>query len=459
MNPVLLGRYAPRQPAVQQQRGIAALGTSLALLVVTILITLAAAQVSSNDQRGAANEVRAQESGAVGDSGLGRGLSYLRQNVGQIRSTAAGGWMNAGNVKWAPCSSSSTTAPCGNGTSNVFDNSWTAYSNVPNLKTSTETPGTFFTHFVARATTPGAATPSGGVFNVVSEGRSSDGLGKSLIRQSAVFQPVLAHRPDAPLIAAGTIGLSGTISIVANPNGGGTGVPLSAWSSTNITETGSMQTCHVWEYLSTGTPTGTQTDSDGDMVTLCPACSCPNSVDQTLSRKDVEGIDVLDVDGNVGANPDSPYFPPDLFEYTFGVSEASWRTVESQAQVITDCSTLNASSAGLIWVNGDCSIPSNSIVGSLEAPVILVVANGSFQMNANGQFFGVLFAFAHDGGAIDVKLNGGPTLYGSMISNRNIDTGNGNYTARYDKGVLDNLGNALGPASRIAPIAGSWRNY
>lgn len=444
----------------RHSRGVAALTTSLALVVIATLITLGAAKVASNDQRSSANEVRAQEAAALGDSGLGRGLVYLRQNLRQIRSTAAGGWMNSGAVKWAVCSSSTTTPPCGDGSANVFDNTWTAYANVPNTQISSETyQGSYATHFVARAATAGAATPSSGVFNVVSEGQSADGQGKALIRQSLVFAPVLAHRPDAPLIAAGSIGLSGTISIVANPNGGGTGVPLSAWSKLDITETGSMQTCQISEYLSTNSTTTTQTDSVGNTLTLCPACECPNAADQQLTYRNVEGIDVLDVDGNNGANPDSPYFPPDLFEYTFGVSESSWQTVESQAQIITDCSTLNAASSGLIWVNGDCSIPSNSIVGSFDSPVILVIANGNFQMNANGQFMGVLFAFAHDGGTVDVKLNGGPTMYGSMISNRNIDTGNGSYTARYDKAVLDNLANGLGPASRIAPIPGSWRNY
>ncbi|MES2885828.1 MAG: hypothetical protein V4709_13555 [Pseudomonadota bacterium] len=435
------------------------MATSLALVVVATLITLGAARVSSNDLRSSGNEVRGLEAATIADDGVGRGMIYLRQNVKQIRSTAAGGWMNASAQRWSVCTAQTTTVPCGDGTSNLFDNTWTAYSTVPNLTTTGETlQGSFVTHYVARAATAGAATPTSGVFNVITEGQSGDGLGKSLTRQSLTFQPFLAHSPDAPLIAAGTIGLSGTISVVANPNGGGTGVPLSAWSGTNISQAGSMQSCHVGEYLTTGTVSSTQTDAAGNTLSLCPACECPNSADRQITSSGTEGIDVLDVDGGVGANPDSPYFPPDLFEYTFGVKTADYLRVKNKAQIVTDCATLSSASSGLLWVEGDCAIPSGNVVGSFAEPVLLVVSNGTFRMNANGQFMGVIFAFAHDGGTVDVRLNGGPTLYGSMISNQTIG-GNGNYTARYDKAVLDNLANALGPASDISQIAGSWRNY
>lgn len=452
----------------RHSRGVAALATSLSLVVISTLITLAAARVSSNDQRSSANEVRASEASVLSDGGIGRGAIYLRQNVRQIRSVAAGGWLEPNAVKWSACSGSTVTPPCGNGTSNVFDNTWTAYPILPNLKVGSETlQGDFTSHFVARAAVAGAATPANGTFNVISQGQSGDTLGRSLTRQSFVFQPFLAHRPDAPLIASGTIGLNGTISVVANPNGGGPGVPLSAWSGTNITEGGSVQTCHISEYLATDTPTGSTTDSDGNILVRCPDCECPNAADRQITNKNVEGIDVLDVDGGVGANPDSPYFPPDLFEYTFGVAETSYQTIKDQAQLITDCGDLDANSAGLYWIVGDCTMAKTTDVGSFENPIILVMENGKFSYNAKGEFFGVVFAFAHNyptsptgtGGSIDVKLNGGPTLYGSFLSNRKIDLGNGNYTARYDKAVLDNLASGLGAASRIVPIAGSWRNY
>lgn len=436
------------------------LGTAVALVVIAVIITLAAATIAAGEQKSSANLVRTQQASAAADSGMERGLIYLRQNLRQVKSTAAGGWMNTSAVKWSACTGSTVTVPCGDGSQNLYDNRWTAYSTVPNLKATAETlPDGFVSHFLAQSASPGANTPVAGIFQAVSAGTTEDGKGKALIRQNVLFQPFLAHRPDAPLIASGTIGLSGTITIVTNPNGGGMGVPLSVWSKENITETGSMQTCHIYEYLSTNSTTTTQTNDSGDTLTLCPACICPNTADQTLSRTNVEGIDVLDVDSNVGANPDSPYFPPDLFEYTFGVPEAQWQSIKDQAQLVTDCSTLSAASSGLIWVEGNCSIPSNSIVGTFAAPVILVVSNGNFTMNANGQFLGVLFAFAHDGGAVDVKLTGGPTLYGSMISNRNIDTGNGTFTARYDKAVLDNLANGFSAASRMALVPGSWRDY
>lgn len=442
------------------ERGAAVLATAAGMMVLATIVTVGAVVVASGEQKSAGNSLRGQQADSSADNGVQRGLIYLNNNLSQVRATATNGWMNASSTKWVGCTSSTLPPPCGDGYNNLFDNRWTAYSSVSNLLVSDETlPNSFTTHFLAEAATAGGNAPKSGIYHVVSEGLSGDGRGRTVSRQSLMFQPVLAHRPDAPLIAAGTIGLSGTISVVANSNGGGKGVPLSAWAGDNVSQSGSMQTCHVWEYLSTDSPDGTQTDPDGNEVVMCPDCECPNDTEYNITVKGGEGIDILDVDGNVGANPDSPYFPDDVFQYTFGVPEADWQSIRSQAQLITDCSTLSSSSSGLYWVDGNCSIPSGTVVGSLAAPVILVIANGNFQMNANGQFFGVLFAFAHDSGTIDVKLNGGPTLYGSMISNRNIDTGTGNYTARYDKAVLDNLVSGANAATRMALVPGSWQDY
>jgi Tfp pilus assembly protein PilX len=455
--------YARRHRSRQSQRGVAALAVALTVLIIATLITVGAVQISVGDQKSMANEVRAREAGSIAEAGLERGVMYLRQSNKLIRSRAANGWMNAGGVKWSPCSTATITIPCGNGTSNIYDASWTAYANVQNLTTTGETfsAGSFITHYVAKAATSGAAAPGKGAYYVIGQGQSQDGTGQALIRKAVIFYPFLAHRPDAPLVAAGTIGLSGTITVVANPNGGGTGVPLSSWSGNDTTESGSMQTCQVAEYLGTDSTYTTQTDSSGNTVTLCPACTCPNTAADQLTNKNVEGIDILDVDGGLGANPDSTNFPPDVFQYTFGVPEAQWLTVHDQAQIITDCGTLNASSAGLYWIDGNCAIPSNTTVGSLDAPLILVMKNGTFKMNANSAFFGVLFAFAQGaGGTVGVSLTGGPTLYGSMISNRDINIGNGTFTARYDKTVLDNLANGgPGAASGMAVIPGSWRDY
>lgn len=487
---------APRLRNVRRQRGVAALTIALLIVVSATVVTFGVAQVGVGEQKGMANEARTSEAAAAADLAIDRAIIYLRQNRSLIRSTAAGGWMNAGATLWVSCDTLDANGDyplaCMDNGTRVFDGRWTAYKSpaadqaLPNQVLNPAQPAdrekfgpvernkdlddVFRSYIVARAAVPGQAMPGSTVFYVIAQGSSIDDQGSIVVRKAVSLKPLVAHTPDAPIIAAGTIGISGTLSIVANPNGGGPGVPLSAWSGDNTAMAGSMQSCHISEYLSTDTPTSTDTDGSGYQLKRCPSCECPNSSDLQISNDGFEGLDILDDESpessvntnpQVGVNPDGTNFPTDLFEYVFGVPRNDYETIKDQATLVTNCASLAGAPGGLYWSEVDCEIPSNSLVGTLENPITLVVENSDFRMNANSEFLGLIFAFAHDGsggegGAVDVKINGGPTLYGALISNQDVDLGNGNYTARYDKGVLDNLGNS---ASAIAEVPGSWKDY
>lgn len=465
----------------REQSGVAALGVALTIVVVATVVTVGLAQVGANDQKGMANEFRAKQAASIAELGMERGILYLRRNRAQVTSTAAGGWMNSGAVKWTSCAGTETALPCGDGKINRFGNRFTVYSSVDATATTTDgnvlgvsgetLGGNFTVHFVAPRANTTDATPGDGVFYVISDGRSADGSGEAIIRKGIVFYPATAHRPDAPLIAAGFMNIGGTLSVVANPNGGGDGVPLSAWAKGDVDIAGAtMQTCHIDAYLSTDSTYSYQTDPiSGKTITLCPACECPNDTDLQISRDDHEDIDILDDENDIGVqdtattpdnvNPDSTYFPDDLFAYVFGIPAEEYMTVKNDAAIITNCNQLGPNSAGVIWITGECDIPSNTIAGSFANPVLLVIEDGDFKMNANSTFMGIIFIFQRTVAA-DVQINGGPTLIGSLISNEDIDLGTGNYTARYDTDVLNNL--ARGGAhsgALVAEVPGTWTNY
>jgi len=454
------------------QKGAAALGVALIVLVVSTAVTVGVVGVSVGEQKAMANQLRFSEARALAEAAVERGIIYLRQNKSVAASTGAGGWMEAGAVKWVSCTTATTSVPCGDGTQNLYGPEWTAYANVPIPNNSVGTSnlaGTISAHFVARAAVSGQPMPGRGIIYVVGLGISADQSGRALVRNAVVFHPFVARRPDAPLIAAGTIGLTGTISVVTNPNGGGTGVPLSAWAGSDVTGGGTMQTCHTGEFLETDATYTTQTDSDGNTVTLCPACECPNDSEQAITYDHsgyVEGIDVLDKEApnpHDGPNPDTTNFPADVFQYVFGVPSSEFQTIKDKATLLSGCDSLNASSKGLYWVTGTCFI--QTTVGTVDDPVILVVENTTFKMNANAAFFGLVFNFAHDGsggpgGGVTVDMVGGPTLYGAMISNQDIDFGSGSYTARYETTVLDNVaGGGLNSNSDVAEVSGSWQDF
>lgn len=411
----------------------------IALITMALLAILAiyGVGISVMDQRSSANEFRAKEALLAAESGIEQAIGHLDLNRKQI-----GGWT------WTPCASTDTAPPCSVIPS--ADRANWKFRTVPIAQTVQPANGDFKVHLL----TPQSGDNKHLLFNLVSVGDSDDGTAQRVARQATYFFPLIVKIADSPMISAGDIGFSGNFSVVTNPNGGGTGVPLTAWSKSDITITGSPSTCQLDEFLSTDSTYVTQTDGNGNTITMCASCTCPSS--GALSKNGVEGIDILDIDGNTGANKDTTNFPNDMFEYIFGVKTADYAEVKKEATVISDCSGLNTSSSGLYWVTGDCK-PAGD-VGSFANPVTVIV-EGDSKINSNNYFFGMLFAFSTDPTAtLNLDLNGTPTFYGAIMTNAKISLSNGNYKMRFDVNVLKNM--SLNPAARgLAKIPGSWADY
>lgn len=420
-----------------KQRG-ATLVVTLVLVALLSILAIYGVGISVMDQRSSANEYRAEEAGLAADAGIDQAIAYLKAN-----RTAVSGW------SWDNCTASDTTVPCGTVPSADRAN-WKKIT-VP----AGEIMQPYTSGVVLYLLTPNSGAQEEFLFNIVAEGKSADGASTNVSKQGAYFYPVVIGEVDAPMMAAGGIGFNGNFNVVVNPNGAGTGVPLSAWSGSNITiGNGSPATCQLSEFLSTSGTYTTQTDNNGNTLTLCASCTCPAGT--ALSSNSNEGVDILDVDGNVGANADTTTFPSDMFEYLFGVPTADYIQVKQTATVIANCSGLDTASAGLYWVTGNCTIPGN--VGSFANPVLLIV-QGDISMNANNYVMGVMFAFSTDPTAtLSVTLNGGPTLYGGIMTNANISLPVGTFKMRYDADVITNLKNNLSGRG-LAKVPGSWADF
>ena len=73
--------------------------------------------------------------------------------------------------------------------------------------------------------------------------------GEATVRQQVVVIPTIAGTPDSPLTLAGGMAVGGNFMVVANPNGGGPGVPLSIWTDSPVDLTnGSGTTCGQQEW-------------------------------------------------------------------------------------------------------------------------------------------------------------------------------------------------------------------
>lgn len=262
-----------------------------------------------------------------------------------------------------------------------------------------------------------------------SAGTSPDGLSTVTVQEQALLYSVIANPPDVPLIVAGGLDVGGNFEVVANPNGGGEGVPLSIWTDLDVDMTnGSGTTCGLQEF------------NDGN---------CSSS---PYSEKGFQDLDILDND---------PDFPDDLLEYIFNVPDDEWASLRADAdQTLSSCTTLGAGTMGLIWVDGDCSLNAGKVVGSATDPVILIVTDGDLTMNGGAEINGMVFSFRKPATINDFEINmiGGARVNGVVASNHPVGHANGTYNSVYDANVLDQL-QQHDAFQRVARVPGSWQDF
>ncbi|SFR44357.1 hypothetical protein SAMN04488070_1073 [Pseudidiomarina maritima] len=264
------------------------------------------------------------------------------------------------------------------------------------------------------------------IVDVVLTATSADTRATRTLRQQVAVLPMLRSAPDTPVAIKGSMNVSGNFKVVANPNGGGDGVPLSIWTEGDVDINGSGSTC------------GQQEFTEGN-------CSS-----QPFSERGDHGVDILDND---------PNFPDDLLEYLFGVPEAQWQELRDSAnQIVNGCDSIGPASTGLIWVVGDCAPSVN--IGSLENPVALVIQDGSLAINGNTEVNGLVFSFRTPGNLAthELKLNGGATINGAVMANFDPTLSNGTLVVRYHEEVLTNL-ISNDAFKRVLRVGGSWRDF
>ena len=262
-----------------------------------------------------------------------------------------------------------------------------------------------------------------------SVGQSPDRLSTVTVTEQALVYPLVANLPDAPLVVAGGIAAGGNFEVVANPDGGGAGVPLSIWSDLNVDLlNGSGTTCNQESF------------AEGN-------CSS-----DAYSQAGLQGPDILDSDVN---------FPDDLLEYIFNVPASQWTLLRNEADdVLSTCTSLGAATSGFIWVEGHCYITANTLVGNNTNPVILIVADGDLTINSGSMITGLVFSFRKPTTTsnYDIYMTGGARVIGGVIANHILGHANGYYHSTYHRDVLTRL-QQHSSFQRLARVPGSWRDY
>lgn len=270
--------------------------------------------------------------------------------------------------------------------------------------------------------------------------------GRASVAQPLATFPILGGTPEVPLTSRTAVELSGGMTVVANPNAGGVGVPVSIWvdATEGVNEgNGTWQTCELEEWY--GTPV-VPADS------ACPgqganACNC--TTEESLSRGSgnttIRNIDLLE----------DPNFPDDLFLTFFGVPKAQYQVIKNVAKVLDDCGPLSAASRGLYWIDGDCRINAQQVIGSADGPVIVVVT-GDIDMMGGTTYGVIMCTDAQTPGVVpDWQSRGNTVIYGSVIVDCNFVKTNGTFDLVYAAGVLANASGIGG----VAAANGGWRDF
>ena len=163
------------------------------------------------------------------------------------------------------------------------------------------------------------------IANVTLSGENSS----STVKETWATLGAIDSNSAIPLIATGLLSTGGTITIVPNPNAGGYGLPGSLWSPNDVQVenstgggTANIASCFIQDFMK-GEPTPTLDRAKEICPTSgsSPPCHCPSAKSEdeywlsgSASGSKRENIDVLDRDGNAGADgspkpPDIQFFP------------------------------------------------------------------------------------------------------------------------------------------------------
>ncbi len=508
---------------LNNQRGAATLVTSLILLLAITLVTFSAARVGVTEQRTSTNDMRAKTAQDVANAGVEYGIAYLNQNhslMSVSTVTPAGGWGLAGSSAgaiWVACTNQ-TAPPCGDGNSNIYNAAGPGFTNwlyftVPTAKM-VQPSGVYShaLHYLSPCATNPCAAPRVPVDNptviVVAEATSADTLaGRAIALQVVRSAPSLGRMPQAPIMAAGTVQLSGTLDIWGNATGNlniaaasqpppgtanpvittaasgssatqgsisytpmappgspytristmtvsaglsttttvTTGTPLSVWTPAGINQQSNATTTRVPFYSNSNT---VLSQSVGNNSTIGPDLLLGERVsaylaDGTICREPFPGQTLTP------ANPvGCPAIAQDLFSYTFGVSSSRSDEIKNQSVLIADCNTLQNLPPARYWVQGDCAIGNTTIGTALKPYVVIVEGNLSINGN-NTEIYGLVYV---RGNNRDVRINGG-TYYGALVSESQIDQANGNIKMVYDATVLMRTSESTGT---FRSLSGGW---
>lgn len=354
--------------------------TAVILLVVSTMIVIFAANMGKSYDKMTGNQARNKQAYEAAEAGIEFGISYLAKNESTIVASPSSGHINFSN-------SSTTNVALANGSS-----------------------------FSVVYTNPVANNYD--ILLLTSTGTNSSGSAAKVIRQKTKAKAILGTYPTTPIVAKGSIDLSGTANIVNLANN------QTIQSGSSVSFSGSSQTT-----ISSGV--GSNVSGTG--------------ADVQANQSSLSGMS-----------------NNDFFATYFGTTSLS--SVQSQfSNVYTNSvdtnynSTLNGVTGTTIWINQTggttATISGSTTIGSAANPVLMVI-NGNLTLSGTVTIYGFVYIVGTPG--IN-PVSGNITITGGIATIGNLSM-SGSSTLTYDTSILNKL-QSSSSMRYYAKVPGSWRDF
>lgn len=274
----------------QRQRGISTLAITMLLLLILSVVVLFSTSVGFFEQRTALNENRARIAEQAAETGINMAGEYIKASRTLIISNAAGGWLDAtaGGNGWVTCNGVSNTATIGgrphpcrsepnttrrnnlwffttDGTGASLATTLLPYGAVGNVGGASAFPSVVNVQAVlcridSSLTIPACTqNPAKGnrvAITFISHAQLINEDSTAVIKETWASYTEASQSSSVPIIGSGFVKGLGNAQIVASPNAGGYGIPVSIWSPNDVDFDGSSNN------ICTNMPTRTETISD-----------------------------------------------------------------------------------------------------------------------------------------------------------------------------------------------------
>ena len=409
---------------LHRQRGV---GTLLAVVLLYAAMAIIVAFTNRSlifEQKTSANQYRATMALETAEAGLEWATAMLNKS-GRLTNACVDSAVNTdpsftekyltwvpASKTWTPAAANTVVAAC---VTSLTGTDWTCSCPVAGTAPTVAPPSVggfkpgFAIAFVTNAATRSVDLVSYGCTSSITSATCTGDAAAS-VRVTMANVPALATAPGAPLTARGSVNINNAALGVQNGDPSTAGVTINAGMGINGTA--------IRITTTPGTPPNTTLVGNDDSLRN-------SSEDQ-------------------------------MFQTFFGVPKTTWRDSVADAILTCPCTetTIETALAGKkrkLWLQGNLTMNSNSTLGSVTDPFIMIV-DGSVEMRGDLAVYGVVYATAV---TWDNTGGGNALMVGAAISEGNY-SGNGTPDYYYDPRVIANLTTIPGRFSRVP---GSWRDF